>query len=74
MSEQRIYVNSYMMKTQGDDTFFEVTLGAQYSFDSIQLDAAIIENQFVNFYESWSTDFRILGVTIAGTTYSITID
>ena len=45
-----------------------------YTFDEIQLDSAVIENQFLNFYESWDTDFRNLGVTIAGNTYQITID
>jgi hypothetical protein len=45
-----------------------------YTFDEIQLDSAVIENQFLNFYESWDTDFRNIGVTIAGATYQITID
>ena len=35
MAEERIYVNSYMMKTTGDDTQFEVDLGGQYTFDEI---------------------------------------
>lgn len=47
-----------MMKTQGDDTSFEVKLGAMYSFDEISLDTAILENFFPNFYESWDKDFR----------------
>lgn len=72
--EQRIYVNSYMMKTQGNDTDFEVDLGGLYDFDEIQLDSAVIENSFCNFYESWETDFRDLGVTIAGATYQIKVD
>jgi hypothetical protein len=74
MTETRIYVNSYMMKSLGNDTNFEVQLGNLYRFDEIQLDSAVIENQFLNFYESWDTDFRNLGVTIGGNTYSITID
>ena len=74
MAEERIYVNSYMMKTTGDDTQFEVDLGGQYTFDEIQLDSAILENSFCNFYQSWKTDFRQLGVIIAGATYQINID
>jgi hypothetical protein len=74
MAEERIYVNSYMMKTTGDDTQFEVDLGGQYTFDEIQLDSAILENSFCNFYQSCKTDFRQLGVIIAGATYQITID
>jgi hypothetical protein len=62
------------MKRSGDDTDFEVDLGATYSFDYIQLDQCILENQFTNFYESWDTDFRDIGVTIAGQTYSAKID
>ena len=38
------------------------------------MDVCVLENVFCNFYESWNTDFRVLGVTIAGATYSITID
>ena len=74
MAEQRLYVNSYMMKTSGNDTNFEVDLGGNYEFDEIQLDSATLENSFCNFYESWKTDFRILGVTIGGTNYQIVID
>lgn len=33
--EQRIYVNSYMMKSSGDDTEFEIDLGAMYDFNYI---------------------------------------
>ena len=35
MSETRIYVNSYMQKIEGDDTEFEVDLGATYDFNYI---------------------------------------
>ena len=65
-TESRIYVNSYMMKTQGDDTSFEVNLGAMYTFDEISLDTAILENFFPNFYESWNADFRNIGIDVAG--------
>ena len=64
--EQRIYVNSFMMKTGGDDTVFEVDLGGNYEFNEIQLDSAILENSFCNFYESWKTDFRVMGINIGG--------
>jgi hypothetical protein len=33
--ENRIYVNSYMMKTEGDDTEFTLDLGSSYTFNKI---------------------------------------
>lgn len=63
-----------MMKKRGDDTEFEVDLGGVYSFDELQLDNAVLENSFCNFYESWNTDFRKLGVNVLGTLYEIVVD
>lgn len=56
--ENRIYLNSFMQKkTEDDDTEFTLELGAPYTFNKIQLDSAIIENQFPTFYESYKEDF-----------------
>lgn len=76
MTEQRLYVNSFMMRTPGigDDTEFEVDLGGNFEFNEISMDQAIIENSFCNFYQSWDNDFRVIGVTIAGTTYQVKVD
>lgn len=52
-----------MMKTSGDDTEFEIDLGANYEFNYIQLDQAVFENQFVNFYDSWDVDFSRVRLT-----------
>lgn len=56
--ETRIYLNSYMQKKEeDDDTEFTLDLGAPYTFNKIQLDSAIIENQWPSFYESYKEDF-----------------
>ena len=61
--ENRIYINSYMQKLDGDDTEFTLDLGSLHTFNKIQLDSAIIENQFTTFYESYKTDFSQMSVT-----------
>lgn len=63
MAENRVYCNSYMQKKDGsDDTEFVLDLGAPYTFNRIQLDSAIIENQFPTFYDSYNSDFTRMTV------------
>ena len=74
----RVYLNSYLMseKSAGyDDSEFEIRLGDRFTnVTEIQLDSAVLDNQWVNFYESTVRDFRNIGVDIGGVQYRFQID
>jgi len=77
MTSSRLYINSYLMQKTGsyDDTEFEITLGDRYSdVSELSLDTAVLDNQWVNFYESGARDFRNVGVDILGTQYRFQLD
>jgi hypothetical protein len=38
------------------------------------MDSAVLENQFLNFYESWTTDFRDASIRIGAQTYAVSVD
>ncbi len=38
------------------------------------MDSAVLENQFLNFYDSWTTDFRDASIRIGAQLYPVTID
>lgn len=51
MSEKRIYINSLLQKTSGDDTKFVVDLGTRYDIKRLVLNQFICDNLFENFYD-----------------------
>ena len=61
-----IYVNSYTMKSGGDDSTFEIFLGKTYTFREISLTHASIENLYANMYKSIQYDFSDLSFEIEG--------
>ena len=53
--EDRIYINSRLMKSQGDDdTKFIINLGNRFSFKRLILNVFIVDNLFQNFYDEWA--------------------
>jgi hypothetical protein len=77
--QERVFVNSYTMKqATDDDVKFRVDLGRVHSnVFRVELQQAILENKFCNFYDSQGGDFRDLSFSYTNggtTTYRIFID
>lgn len=72
---QRIFVNTYTQKVDGNDVNCTVDLGTNYLVQTIQLDTVAIDNLFMNFYQSQGKDFRVMNFngTFNGSPFITTI-
>jgi hypothetical protein len=66
---QRIYVNSWLMSQEGDDTSFLVRLDKNFVAKEIKLQTFICDNLFTPWYKSKDKDFRQIGIVVNGVTY-----
>ena len=76
VKRERVFINSYTMSQPGDnDVQFRVDLGRVHNnVFKVEAQQLVVENKFLNMYDSQRGNFRDLSLTFEGVLYTITVD